>query len=130
MSADELSFVIPTYRLRDIGETVKHYDEHFRRNGHAPAIVVCDDPSPAAVEKYYPLLEQASTHCDLYYVGPRKKERFIALLRGRLRGKRLDGLVKNPFRPSYGGNRNFTLMHTLGGLIVSSDDDMHAYNLM
>ena len=38
--------------------------------------------------------------------------------------------MKNPFRPSYGGNRNFTLMHTLGGLIVSSDDDMHAYNLM
>src|SRR5262249_34532838 len=29
-----------------------------------------------------------------------------------------------------GGNRNFTLMHTLGGLMVSSDDDMRPYALM
>jgi hypothetical protein len=49
---------------------------------------------------------------------------------GRLRDKRLEGLVKNLFRPSYGGNRNYTLMYTLGGLMVSSDDDMRPYALM
>jgi len=38
--------------------------------------------------------------------------------------------VKNLFRPSYGGNRNFTLMYTLGGLMVSADDDMRPYALM
>jgi hypothetical protein len=130
MQADDLYFVIPTYRLRDVGETVKLYDEHFWRNGHSPTLIVCDDSSPVAQEKYYPALERASTHNDLYYVGPREKEQFIGYLSRRLRDKRLDGLVKNLFRPSYGGNRNFTLMHTLGGLMISSDDDMRPYALM
>ena len=130
MQADDLYFVIPTYRLRDVGETVKHYDEHFWRNGHSPTLIVFDDSSPVAQEKYYPLLEQTTTHNDLYYVGPREKEQFIGYLSRRLRDKRLDGLVKNLFRPSYGGNRNYTLMYTLGGLMVSSDDDMRPYALM
>jgi hypothetical protein len=130
MQADDLYFVIPTYRLRDVGETVQHYDEHFWRNGHSPTLIVCDDSSPVAQEKYYALLEQTSTHGELYYVGPREKEQFISYLSRRLRDKRVDGLVKNLFRPSYGGNRNFTLMHTLGGLMVSSDDDMRPYALM
>jgi hypothetical protein len=130
MQADDLYFVIPTYRLRDVGETVKLFDEHFWRNGHSPTLIVCDDSSPVAYEKYYPLLEQTSTHSDLYYVGPHEKEQFMSYLSRRLRDKRLDGLVKNLFRPSYGGNRNFTLMHTLGGLMVSSDDDMRPYALM
>jgi hypothetical protein len=39
----DLTFVIPTYRLRDVGETVEHYDEHFRRNGHSVRIMVFDD---------------------------------------------------------------------------------------
>jgi hypothetical protein len=71
---DDLSFVIPTNRLRDVGETVEQYDEHFWRNGHSPDIVVFDDSTPANQEKYYPLLEKTKTHQDLYYVGPREKE--------------------------------------------------------
>src|SRR5271166_495718 len=130
MSANDLFFVIPTYRLRDVGETVEHYDEHFWRNGHSVRMIVFDDSSPANQAKYYPLLEQTRTHNDLYYVGPREKEQFTAYLNGRLRDKRLESLVKNLFRPSYGGNRNFTLMYTLGGLLVSSDDDMRPYALM
>jgi hypothetical protein len=130
MQASELFFVIPTHRLRDVGETVEHYDEHFWRNGHTVRMIVCDDSSPANQEKYYPLLEQTQTHNELYYVGPREKEQFLAYLNGRLRDKRLDSLVKNLFRPSYGGNRNYSLMYTLGGLMVSSDDDMRPYTLM
>jgi hypothetical protein len=38
--------------------------------------------------------------------------------------------VRNLFRPSYGGNRNCTLMYTLGGLMVSADDDMRPFVLM
>ena len=34
------------------------------------------------------------------------------------------------FRPSYGGNRNYTLIYTLGELMVSADDDMRPYSLM
>src|ERR1700733_5967341 len=99
---DDLSFAIPTYRLRDVSETVEQYDEHFWRNGHSPKIIVFDDSSLVAQEKYYPQLEQTTTHGDVYYVGSREKEQFIAYLGQRLRDKRLDGLVKNLFRPSYG----------------------------
>lgn len=130
MHPNDLYFVIPTYRLRDVGETVQHYDEHFWRNGHRVRMIVFDDSSPSAQEKYYPLLEQTHTHNDLWYVGPREKEQFLTYLNQRLNDKRLSGLVKNLFRPSYGGNRNFTLMYTLGGLVVSADDDMRPYTLM
>jgi hypothetical protein len=127
---DGLSFVIPTNRLRDVGETVEQYDEHFWRNGHSPQIIVFDDSTRANQEKYFPLLEKTKTHYDLYYVGPREKEQFLAYLNSRLRDERLESLLKSLFRPSYGGNRNFTLMHTLGGLMVSSDDDMRPYCLV
>jgi hypothetical protein len=130
MQENELYFVIPTYRLRDVGETVELYDEHFWRNGHSVRMIVFDDSSPANQDKYYPLLEQTRTHNELYYVGPREKEQFLTYLNGRLRDKRLESLVKNLFRPSYGGNRNYTLVYTLGGLMVSSDDDMRPYTLM
>ena len=130
MDTCDLYFVIPTYRLRDVGETVVEYDEHFWRNGHSTRIIVFDDSSPVSQEKYYPLLEQTRTHQDVFYVGPREKEQFVAYLNRRLRDRRLEPLVKNLFRPSYGGNRNFTLMYTLGGLMVSSDDDMRPYVLM
>jgi hypothetical protein len=130
MHERDLYFVIPTHRLREVGETVEQYDEHFWRNGHSVGMIVFDDSSPANREKYYPLLEQTRTHNDLYYVGPGEKEQFLTYLNQRLRDKRLEGLVKNLFRPSYGGNRNFTLMYTLGGLLVSADDDMRPYTLM
>src|ERR1700730_10129174 len=130
MSANDLFFVIPTYRLRDVSETVEQYDEHFWHNCHAVRMIVFDDSSPVNQEKYYPLLEQTKTHNELYYVGPREKEQFISYLNQRLRDKRLEALVKNLFRPSYGGNRNYTLMYTLGGLMVSADDDMRPYTLM
>jgi len=130
MQEKDLFFVIPTYRLREVGETVEHYDEHLWRNGHAVQMIVFDDSSPANQDKYYSLLEQTKTHNDVFYVGPREKEQFIAYLNRRLRDKKLEGLVKNLFRPSYGGNRNYTLMYTLGGLMVSADDDMRPYALM
>jgi hypothetical protein len=127
---DDLSFAIPTNRLRDVGETVEQYDEHFWRNGHSPQIIVFDDSTPTNQEKYFPLLEKTKTHHDLYYVGPREKEQFLAYLNSRLRDKRLESLIKSLFRPSYGGNRNYTLMYTLGGLMISSDDDMRPYSLV
>jgi hypothetical protein len=127
---DNLSFVIPTNRLRDVGETVEDYDEHFWRNGHSPEITIFDDSTPANQQKYYSLLEKTKTHYPLYYVGPREKEQFLAYLNSRLRDKRLESLVKSLFRPSYGGNRNYTLMYTLGGLMISSDDDMRPYSLV
>jgi hypothetical protein len=43
MEPHDLVFVIPTYRLRDVGETVEQYDQHFWRNGHSVRIMVFDD---------------------------------------------------------------------------------------
>jgi hypothetical protein len=63
-------------------------------------MIVFDDSSPSNHEKYYSSLEQTSTHNDLYYVGPREKDQFLAYLHHRLRDKRLEALVKNLFRPS------------------------------
>jgi hypothetical protein len=126
----DIFFVIPTYRLRDVGETVEQYDQHFRRNGHSVRMIVFDDSTLATQAKYYALLEQTRTHNELFYVGPSEKERFLAYLSQRVRDKRLEGLVRSLFRPSYGGNRNFTLMHTLGSLMISADDDMRPYALM
>ena len=130
MQDQDLHFVIPTYRLRDVGETVEQYDEHLWRNGHSVPIFVFDDSSPANHEKYYPLLEETATYNDVFYVGPREKEQFLAFLNGRLRDRKLQSLVKDLFRPSYGGNRNYPLMYTLGGLFVSNDDDMRPFAFM
>jgi hypothetical protein len=126
----DLAFVIPTCRLRDVGETVEQYDENFWRNGHAAPITVFDDSNPGLHEKYYPLLAETKTFNDLYYVGPREKEEFIGFLTRRLKDRKLDLIVRNLFRPSYGGNRNFTLIYTLGQLVVSSDDDMRPHALV
>jgi hypothetical protein len=124
MKTKETFFVIPTYRLRDVAETIEKYDDNFWANGHAPKIIIFDDSSLVNYEKYYPLLEQTETVNDVFYVGPQEKEQFITFLNERLRDRKLESLVRNLFRPSYGGNRNFTLMYTLGHLMVSSDDDM------
>jgi hypothetical protein len=130
MKEPSVIFTIPTYRLRDVAETVEKYDEHFWSNGHSVKIMVFDDSSLANHEKYYALLEQTKTVNDLYYVGPREKEQFIGFLNRRLRDKKLDSLVRNLFRPSYGGNRNFTLMYSLGNFLVSADDDMRPHALV
>ena len=130
MNEPDSYFVIPTHRLRDVSETIREYDEHFWRNGHSPQIIVFDDSTQSNFEKYFPGLQELKTRCDLFYVGPQQKEQFLSYVNSRLRNKRLEPLVKNLFRPSYGGNRNYTLMYTLGGLMVSSDDDMRPYSLM
>src|ERR1022692_2138255 len=130
METPTLSFVIPTYRLRSVNETVECYDQHFWKNGHSVRIVVFDDSIPANQEKYFSSLERTRTHNELYYVGPQEKDKFIAYLNGRLRDRRLEGVVKHLFRPSYGGDRNCALIYTLGELVVSSDDDMRPYALL
>lgn len=124
MKHSQTIFAIPTCRLRDVAETVEAYDDNFRCSGHAAPIMVFDDSSITNHEKYFPLLEQTRTANDVYYVGPREKEKFLAFLNRKLRDKKLESLVKNLFRPSYGGNRNFTLIYTLGHFMISADDDM------
>src|SRR5208283_3456456 len=93
-------FVIPTYRLREVGQTVEAYDDQFRHNGHALDLIVFDDSSVANQEKYYQLLEKTRTFNPLHYVGPQEKEQFLNYLFGRLRDRKLEPLIRNLFRPS------------------------------
>jgi hypothetical protein len=123
-------FTIPTYRLRDVPETVERYDDNFWCNGHQVDLIVFDDSSLGNHQKYYAHLEKTRTANPLYYVGPREKEEFIQFLLRRLREPKLESLVRNLFRPSYGGNRNFTLMYSLGAFLISSDDDMRPTGLI
>src|ERR1035437_5531588 len=100
MKEPSVIFTIPTYRLRDVAETIEKYDEHFRSNGHSVKMVVFDDSSLANHEKYYRLLEQTKTANELYYVGPREKEQFLGFLNRKLRDRKLESLVRNLFRTS------------------------------
>ena len=92
MKPKETVFVIPTYRLRDVAETIEKYDDNFWANGHAPRIIIFDDSSLVNYEKYYSLLEQTKTVNDVFYVGPQEKEQFITFLNERLRDKKLESL--------------------------------------
>jgi len=62
MLSDELSFVVPTYRLREVGKTVEEYDQHFWKHGHSVRLMVFDDSGPSTQEKYYPYLETTRTY--------------------------------------------------------------------
>ncbi len=42
MKLPETVFAIPTYRLRDVSETIEAYDEHFWTNGHSVKMIVFD----------------------------------------------------------------------------------------
>jgi hypothetical protein len=113
-----------------VGQTIERYDESFRRNGHAIKMMVFDDSTASAHEKYYAGLERTRTVNDVFYVGPKEKAEFLRLLFDRLHDRRLEVLVKSLFRPSYGGNRNYTLMYTLGARMVTADDDMRPEALL
>ena len=123
-------FVIPTCRLRDVGETVRQYDRHFAENGHPMRIMIFDDSGPSLHEKYFSSFSKIKTTNELYYVGPREKAEFKLMLGERLADDRLRPLISELFRPSYGGNRNFTLAYTLGDFLISADDDMRPYALI
>ena len=75
----ELFFVIPTHRLRDVGETIEQYDENLWRNGHSVPIIVFDDSSPANHEKYFPLLEQTQRITKFITSARRRRSNFSAI---------------------------------------------------
>ena len=110
MKTTETVFVIPTYRLRDVAETIELYDEHFWSNGHSVKMIVFDDSSLANYEKYFSRLEQTKTINELNYVGPREKEQFLSFLNKKLRDRKLEALelfAENLARSFYGFEPDF-----------------------
>lgn len=123
-------FAIPTCRLRDVGAAVEAYDQHFFLHGHALSMTVFDDSGPALRDRYFSRLSRIKTKNELYYVGYDEKAALKERLCEKLRDRKLSALVAGLFRPSYGGNRNFTLLYSLGRVLVSADDDMRPYALV
>jgi len=119
-------FVIPTYRPQEVGETVARYSENFRSFGYSIPIVVFDD-SKGEESRKKALRSFTEAEIDypgsVWYVGEIEKKRFLSRLENKT--KISSRLLQKIFKPSYGGNRNFTLAYTLGNLFISSDDDMY-----
>jgi len=130
---NQITFVIPTYRLKEVCETVKAYDADaaFASFGEKTPIMVFDDSTFSQHGEHFHLLKKTETACPLLYVGPEEKTRFVEMLSGELGDDANVRLVlQSIFRPSYGGNRNFTLAYTVGERFFSSDDDMRPFGLV
>jgi len=123
-------FAIPTCRLRDVGDTVRAYDRHFTENGHSLRMTVFDDSGTLLHRRYFSRLAQQKTKNELFYVGPAEKAALREHLESKLGDSSLLPFVTELFRPSYGGNRNYTLLYSLGSYLVSADDDMRPYALV
>ena len=123
-------FTIPTYRPKEVAKTVERYSDNFRGFGYSIPIMVFDDgKGEESRKKALKSLEEAEIDYsgEVWYVGELEKRRFLSMLEKKTK---IDPtLLQKIFRPSYGGNRNFTLVYTLGNLFVSSDDDMHPVSL-
>lgn len=119
-------FVVPTYRPQEVGETVARYSENFRSFGYSVPIIVFDD-SKGEESRKKALKSFVEAEIDypgkIWYVGELEKQRFLSELKTKT--KISSRLLQKIFRPSYGGNRNFTLVYTLNNLFISSDDDMY-----
>jgi hypothetical protein len=125
---DDPCLVIPTYRITEAAGTVQRYAQNFERYGQDIPIIVFDDAkgSPSR-KKGLDALASVNYDGPLFYVGESEKSNFLTELQRRTN---LDmGLLKGMFKPSYGGNRNFTQVYTLGSRFMTVDDDMYPFGL-
>ncbi|MDP2736544.1 MAG: hypothetical protein Q8O59_02025 [bacterium] len=114
--------VLPTYRFSEACGTVDKYYNNFQRHGHQIPIIVFDDlrQNESNINSY--AHEYFQHKSGIFYVGQNEKARFLNNLKSKLAGN--DKLIDKIFRPSFGGNRNFTLVYTLGKKMMTVDDDM------
>src|SRR3989344_1659467 len=123
-------FCIPTYRLRDVKETIIKYDQHFHDMKREVPIWIFDDSPYAFHKRYFPELEKTPTYNEVFYIGPEEKGKYKRYLRERTGIMMADSVIGRIFRQSHGGNRNFILAYTLGRRFISSDDDMEPRGLI
>jgi len=119
--------VLPTYRLPEACGTVDKYYHNFQRHGHQVPIIIFDDlrQNESNISNY--AHEYFQHKSGVFYVGQNEKSQFLSDLKAKLAGN--DELIDRIFRPSYGGNRNFTLIYTLGKKMMTVDDDMSPVGL-
>lgn len=127
---NKIQLTIPTYRIEHAGKTVAAYADNFARYGHEVPIVVFDDSGHERSRKSADGLAELENPGGIFYVGPEEKAAFLQELKKKL-GHAVDHkVVDQTFKPSYGGNRNFTIVYTLGGHFVSVDDDIRPHALI
>jgi len=124
---NDTMFVIPTYRLQYVNTTVRAYSGNFKTYRHVLPIVIFDDSDISTSRQYAGLLEKAKNTGGIFYVGPQEKAQFLSDLETKTNIDRY--LLQAIFQPSYGGNRNFIVIYTLGNMYISSDDDMAPYGI-
>ncbi|MCC7570233.1 hypothetical protein KO465_02715 [Candidatus Micrarchaeota archaeon] len=124
----KLLFTIPTYRPREVQNCVTAYARNFERFGHNTPIIVFDDSSlekSSITLQNLKRVKDENPFADIWYVGPEEKNTF---LKG-LHKENPDPLIPNMMKPSYGGNRNWILLATLGNHFISVDDDIFPYGI-
>lgn len=119
--------VLPTYRFPEACGTVDKYYHNFQRHGHQIPIIVFDDLRQDESNISHYAHEYFQHESGVFYVGQNEKRQFLSDLKTKLREE--DKLIDAIFRPSYGGNRNFTLVYTLGKKMMTVDDDMSPFGL-
>jgi hypothetical protein len=124
---EEVSLVLPTYRLKDVAQTAEEYSKNLETHGHDIPIIVFDDSSHDIQKQHFYCLQNSKAK-NLRYVGPEQKAAFIELLLAKI-GTEREATVRKLLRPSYGGNRNNTALYTLGQKFISADDDMRPHGL-
>jgi glycosyltransferase involved in cell wall biosynthesis len=115
--------IIPTYRIQDVYETVKAYSENLQKYGHNDVGIIIFDDSETN-EEAIQNISKIKHKGGIYYVGKEEKAQFLNMTGITDRDKRAMIL-----KPSYGGNRNFGVLYTLGEIYVSVDDDMRPHLL-
>ena len=124
----ELFFTIPTYRHREVHKCVDEYLNHFGVYNHQIPIIVFDD-SPLDKSKitinFLSKVKKERPSADIRYIGPVEKRKYLS----KLSSLNPDPLLPEMLCPSYGGNRNWILLATLGNYFISVDDDMHPYGI-
>lgn len=120
-------------RMESLAEAVATHLDTARRWGRSVDLVVVDDTSsPVARGETRARLATfpAPGGASLWYAGREEKERFAAAL-ARDTGVEADLVAFALFDPdacgrSVGANRNALLLHTVGELVFSADDDVRS----
>ena len=122
---------IPTCNRPDLlRRCIKSFGEHFRKYGRFPKLLVADDsntPENRSLTKA--VAEEASRTWGAFvlYLGLEEKLRLIDRLAagGDIPREALEFGILGPGGPAQGAgaNRNCIMLHTLGDLVLSVDDD-------
>jgi hypothetical protein len=99
-----MSLVIPTYRLRDVADTVNEYAAALKQYGHDEPIFVFDDSDEETYRRDFGLFCHKANAANVQYVGPPEKARFAEELRSRVDARHRPHLPR-ALKPSYGGKR-------------------------